>query len=176
VSLFAATLILSWWDYLEYPGFEAWKFFNLFLFVGLMAYVLRRPISGAMRARREGIRQELRRAQEEKEAALKKLAEIDARLEKLDDEVGLISERARIEAQAERERMRQATEEDARKMREQARREIENASKVAMKELREFAINESVRIAEDLIRRDLRPEDDDRMFKYQVDELGGLEY
>ena len=49
-------------SWLNYPGFEAWKFFNLFLFAGVLFFLLRRPIGEAMRVRREGIRYELKRA------------------------------------------------------------------------------------------------------------------
>src|SRR5215210_7488136 len=71
----------------NYPGFEAWKFINLFLFVGAIILLLRRPIGASMRARRESIRKELMRAQEERNAALAKLEEVNARLAKLDEEV-----------------------------------------------------------------------------------------
>src|SRR5438067_1404600 len=70
----------------NYPGFEAWKFINLFLFVGALILLLRRPIGQSMRARRESIRKELMRAQEERNAALAKLEEVNARLAKLEEE------------------------------------------------------------------------------------------
>ena len=63
---------------------------------------------------------------------------------------------------------------DARKLREQARREIESAVKVARAELRSFAAEQSVRLAEEMIRRELRPEDDARLVQEYVDELGGI--
>src|SRR5918911_5284996 len=71
----------------NYPGFEAWKFINLFLFVGALIFLLRRPVGQSMRARRESIRRELMRAQEERNAALAKLEEVNARLARLDEEV-----------------------------------------------------------------------------------------
>ncbi len=45
------------------------------------------------------------------------------------------------------------------KLREQARREIEGAAKAAKKELRRFAAQQSVELAEKVIRTDIRPED-----------------
>ncbi len=134
-----------WWNR---PGLEVWKFFNLFLFVGALIYILRRPVSDALRARREGIRRELMRAQEERDAANAKLEEVKARLARLDEE--------------------------AEKLREQARREIESAGKAARHELRRFAAEQSVRLAEEMIRRDIRPEDDQRLVNRQVEELGGI--
>jgi F-type H+-transporting ATPase subunit b len=160
-----------WWNR---PGLEVWKFFNLFLFVGALVYILRRPVSDALRARREGIRRELMRAQEERDAANAKLEEVTARLSRLNEEVASVREQARREAEEERERIRRSADEDAEKLREQARREIESAGKAARHDLRRFAAEQSVRLAEEMIRRDIRPEDDQRLVNRQVEELGGI--
>ena len=126
-----------WWNI---PSFEAWRWLNLLIFVVVFIYILRRPVSQAMRARREGIRRDLMRAQEE------------------------------------RKRIRQSTEEETRKLREQAQREIESAGKAARQELREFAAEQSVRLAEEMIRRDIKPEDDARLVSLRVEELGGVRH
>lgn len=170
-TLFAASGgEVHWWNM---PGLEAWKFFNLLLFILLLAYFLRRPLSEAFRARREGIRRELMRAQEEKTAALAKLEEVEARLARLDTEVTSLRAQSSREAADERERIRQATEAEIQKLREQSRREIESAGKAARQELREFAAEQSVRLAEEMIRQDIRPEDDTRLINLEIEELGG---
>lgn len=152
------------------------RLFNLLLFVSLMIYILRRPLGESLRLRRENIRQELMRAQEERRAALTKLEEVNARLERLDAEVEAIHAQALSEAAAERERIERSTEEEARKQREQAQREIENAAKVARAELRAYVAEQSVRLAEEIIRRDLRPEDDTRLMREYVEDLGGVRH
>ncbi len=126
-----------------------------------------------MRARREGIRRDLMRAQEERNAALLKLEEVEARLARLDEEVATVREQSQREAVEERERIRRATEEEAQKLREQARREIESAGKAARQELRQYTAEQSVRLAEEVIRREMRPEDDRRLVNLRVEELGG---
>ncbi len=110
-----------WWDY---PGLELWKFFNLFLFAAVMVYLLKRPLTDAFRSRSEGIKREPLKAREERDEAVRKLAEVQARLERLDSEVAAIQDQARSEAQAERERITRETEQDIIKLREQAQREI----------------------------------------------------
>jgi F-type H+-transporting ATPase subunit b len=162
-----------WWNI---PSFEAWRWFNLLVFVGLFIYILRRPVSEAMRARREGIRRDLMRAQEERNAAMAKLEEVEARLARLDAEVASVRAQSEREAAEERERIRKSTEEETRKLREQARREIESAGKAARQELREFAAEQSVRLAEEIIRRDIKPEDDARLVSLRVEELGGARH
>lgn len=161
----------SWYNI---PGWEAWKFLNLFLFLGILFYFIRRPLSESLIARRESIRRELMRAQEERNAALAKLEEVEARLSKLDSEVEAVRAQAQREAAEERERIARATEDEVRKLREQAQREIESTGKAARQELRRYAAEQSTRLAEELIRRDMRAEDDARLMRDYVEELGGV--
>ena len=161
-----------WWNY---PGLELWKFVNLFVFIVCGLYLHRRfgrPIREALRSRGEGIKLELLRAQEERDQALAKLAEVESRFANLDEEVALVKEKARIEAGAEKQRIAAATAEEIGKTREQAKREIEAAGKAARHELRQFAAEESVRIAEQILQREMKPEDDVRLTSLTVQELG----
>lgn len=150
------------------------RLINLLLFVGLMYFLLRRPLGEAFRARREGIRRDLLRAEEERRAAVAKLEEVEGRLARLGAEVEAIREQARREAAEERERIERTTEEEVRKIREQARREIESAAKAARAELRAYTAEQSVRLAEELIRSEIRPEDDAHLVSEYVEELGGF--
>lgn len=150
------------------------KLVNLLLFVGVALYFLRRPIKEAFRARQGSIREELMRAEEEKAAAVAQLEEVEGRLARLDAEVAAIRAQAQKDAAEERARIERATEEEMRKIREQARREIESAGKAARAELRTFAAEQSVQMAEQMIRREIRPEDDEHLAKEYVAELGGV--
>ena len=171
ISLLFAGGDTQWYNI---PGWEAWKFLNLFLFIGLLVYFLRRPLSESLVARREAIRRDLMRAQEERNAAQAKLDEVEARLARLNAEIEAVRAQSQKEAAAERERIERATEEEIRKLREQAQREIEGAGKIARQELRRQAAEESVRLAEETIRREMRPEDDARLVGEYVEELGGI--
>ena len=166
-------------DWLEpwvnYPGLELWKFVNLFIFMACAFYLHRRfgrPIRQALRTRGEGIKRELARAQEERNEALAKLAEVDERFAGLAVEVAKIEERARVEGEADRERIALATEQEISRTREQAKKEIESAGKKARHDLRRFAALESVRLAEEILRIEIRPEDDARLTSQTVQQLG----
>lgn len=173
-----ATLILfsseetAWWDY---PGFELWKFINLAVFVAILVFILTRKvkIGEAFKTRREQIRRELARAKEERDAALAKLKEVEERLARLDSEVTTIQGQSQREAAEERERIAKSTEAEIAKLGEQAKREIESAGKAAKHELRVYAAETSVQLAEQIIRREMRPEDDARLITRNVEELGG---
>lgn len=161
-----------WWDY---PGFELWKFVNLALFVGGLVYLLTRKmkLGEAFKTRRDTIKQELAKAQQERDAALAKLKEVEDRLARLDSEVSTIREQSKREAAEESERIAKSTEVEVARLSEQAKREIERAGKAAKQELRNYAAATSVRLAEEIIRREMRPEDDARLLQRNVQELGG---
>src|SRR5216683_1045957 len=107
--------------YLDYPGFEAWKFVNLAIFVGIIVYIARRKrLSDVFRDRRESIQRELAQAQQERDAAVAKLKEVEERLARLDAEVAEISERSKREAAEERERITRSTETEIAKLGEEA--------------------------------------------------------
>ena len=162
-----------WWDY---PGFELWKFLNLAVFLVAAWYlhrVLGRPISEALRTRKETIKRELARAREERDSALKQLEKVETRLQGLQNEVAAIRQKARAEAQAESERMRVETEAELTRLRLNAQREIEMAGKAAVTELRKFAAELSVKRAEELIRSDINTEDELRLVRAGTRSLGG---
>jgi len=169
LAIFIQEGVSSWWNY---PGVELWKFLNLFIFIAVGVYLLRRPLSDALRSRREGIKRDLLRARQERDDALAQLAEVESRVERLDAEVTIIRERSNSEADAERERIKRSTEAEMTKLRAQAQREIDSAGKAARQELRQFAAVQSVRLAEELIRREIRPEDDARLIGLNVEEFG----
>ena len=162
----------TWWNY---PGFELWKFVNLAVFVAVMIFILTRKVKlgEAFRTRRENIKRALARAQEERDAALAKLKEVEERLAHLDQEVAAIREQQVKEAAEERERIAKSTAQEITKLTEQAQREIESAGKVAKHELRRFTAEQSVRLAEEMIRREIKPEDDARLINRNIEELGG---
>lgn len=160
-----------WWDY---PGFELWKFVNLAIFVTVLVIALRKffGVPEMFRNRKESIRAELEKARTERDAALAKLKEVEERLASLDSQVAALKERLLTEAREERERIARSTQDEIAKLTAQAQREIENAGTVAKTDLRRFTAEQSVRLAEEMIKRDIRPDDDARLFKRGIEEMG----
>lgn len=164
---------IPWWNY---PGLELWKFFNLFVFILLALYLHRRfgrPIKEALRSRSEAIKRELKQAKEERDQALAKLSEVEARFANLDAEVAKVKERNAAEIAAERERIKSATDSELGRMQDQAKREIESAGKIARQELRQFAARESIRLAEDVLKKEIGPAEHARLTDRSIEELRG---
>ncbi|MCI0490140.1 MAG: ATP synthase F0 subunit B [Blastocatellia bacterium] len=150
-----------------------WRVINLLVFVIILIYILRNRIGigHLFDKRAASIVKELERARVEKQEAERKLAEVDARLGRLDQEVAEMRAEAEREALRERERIGQVAAADAEKIRQAAEREIEGAMKAARTELRAFVAEHSVDMAEAIIRREIRPEDNSRLLSKYIDEL-----
>lgn len=147
------------------------KAVNLIIFLGLLYFLLRKPAREFFTTRLAEVRATLQQAAKEKEAASAKMAELDARLSRLDTELADIKSQAQREAAAERERLQAEAQRDAEKIRVTAKREIESTKQIAMSELREFAATKAVDLAEQMIRRELKPEDDARLVARMGEEM-----
>jgi F-type H+-transporting ATPase subunit b len=157
-------------QYLNYPGFELWKFINLALFIAILVYLVKRPLSEAFKAKREAIRAELIRAEQEKQAALAKLAAVEARLAGLENEKAAILKKAEAEAAAERSRVKSHAEAEAAKIREQAEGELSRLAKQVRAQLKRFSAEESVRVAEETVKSQLDAEKDARLVRAGIRE------
>ena len=161
----------EWMEWFNYPGLEVWKFLNLAIFTGAGIYVLRKPISQALSARGQTIKQELIAAQAEREQALARVAEAEDLLTRVDEHVGAIHKQARQEANAERERLAATATQEIEKLKQQGQREIESADKLARKGLRQYLAARSVELARESVRSQMRPEDDTRLIKENIGDL-----
>jgi ATP synthase F0 subunit b len=160
--------------YLNYPGFEAWKFINLAIFVAIMVYLVKKPLSDAFKTKRETIRAELIKAEEEKQAALAKLTSAEANLARVESESEGIVEKAEQEAKAEKARILREADEEASRLRAQATSEIERKAQQVRLELRRFSAEESIRLAEEKIKQNINAAKDAQLVKANIQSIGGL--
>lgn len=170
---------LHWWEtnadpYLNYPGFEAWKFINLAIFVYILYRLLRAPVSNAFKAKREEIRADLIRAQAEKDAALAKLTETEAKMAGLDNNIKAAQDEAKNEAKAEKARIAKEAEDEVERLREQAANDINRSAALAKLNLRRYSAEESIRLAEELIKSKLTADADAKLVKANIQTIGGL--
>jgi len=179
IITFAEGGLLDLWyrnidPYMNYPGFEAWRFINLIIFFGIAVYLLKKPLSEAFKARRDAIREELIRAEEERKAAVAELAEIEVRLAGFETEKAALIESAGTEAEAEKKRIEEEVRANSERLRVQAESEIERKSLQARARLLRFTAEESIRLAEEKIRRSMSPETDARLVRANIRSIGGM--
>lgn len=161
-------------DWLNISGFEAWKFLNLAIFIAILTYLLKKPLSEAFRAKRDAIRAELIKAEEEKQAALVKLRDVEARLATLESDVAAILAKAGEEAADDKQRLSEHTELEIKRLRDQVNSEISRLRHQTKSELRRFSAEESIRLAEEKLRVRVDAAQDSRLVKANIDAIGGL--
>ena len=161
-------------QYFNIPGCELWKFINLAIFIAIITYLIRKPLSEAFKARREQIRSELIRAEAEKQAALARLAETEAKLAQLEAEKDSIINNAREEAAAEKKRLAEYTKTEIDRLRRQRESDLDRLEKQTIAGLRRFSAEESIRMAEKKLREQIDGEQDARLVKASINEIGGL--
>jgi F-type H+-transporting ATPase subunit b len=163
-------LLLSGSFWTSPTGFP--KLLNLIIFLTILYLLLRKPTREFFRQRLASVRETLDRAAREKQQATAKMAELDARLNRLDADLREIGAQSGREADAERARMDVEAKRDVGKIREMAAREVEAAKQVALADLRAFAATTAVDMAEQMIRREMTPADDAKLVARVGEEMG----
>ena len=121
---------------------------NFAVIAGVLIWVSRTKLVSAFRARTQLIQKGIEEARKASAEANQRLAEIEARLAKLGEEIGAMSAAAEKEAAAEEARLKAAAEEDAHKIVTSAEQEIAAAAKSARRELKAYVADLAVSLAQ----------------------------
>lgn len=128
--------------------------FNFAAIAGVIGWACKKKLPGVFSARTASIQQAMAEARAASEDANRRLSEIESRLSRLDGEISEMRGAAENEAVAEEERIRAATADEMRKVVESAEQEILAAAKNARRDLRAYAANLVVSLAEKQIKVD----------------------
>lgn len=133
-----------------------WLAFMLnFAVLAVLIYLASRSRIPAMfRSRTANIRRAMEEAGQASADANRRLAEIEARLSRLDHEIETMRQQAERDAATEEEKLRLAAAEDAHRIVEAAEQEIAAAASLARRELKAYAAELAVTMAEKRIRID----------------------
>jgi len=131
------------------------RWINLFLLVGGLAFLLRKPLGQFFAQRSASIRRSLEEGRKALEASEAQLRAVEEKLQRLEEELAAFRNSAARDMEAECERLRQATAGDAAKILQTARAQMETATKAAKLELRLYAAQQAVELAQQLIRERL---------------------
>lgn len=130
-----------------------WHAINLALIVGVIVYFARSPIQAFMADRRSSIESNIETAKRELESAEARLAECNARVDSLDREITEIRTAVRMQAEVERDRLLADARAAAERIGRDAAIAVEQEGRRARTELREEAAELAVRLAGDLLKR-----------------------
>jgi len=136
----------------EPPHDLLYKVINFVILVGGLGYVLRKPMAEFFSSRSSSIRKSLDEGKKALEASQAQLKAVEEKLRGLEAEIAGFKASAVREMEAERQRMQQTIAEEAARILESARAQTDTAVRGAKLELKNYAAQQSVARAEELIR------------------------
>lgn len=160
----------------EGGGMEVFAWLNFALLTAGLVWIFRKNAVPYFASRAIGIRKGMIEADEARAAAEHRMADVEARLSRLQADIQLLKDEAMKEAQAESIRGREETAAALAKIRVHAEREIESAGKSARFELKRYSAQLALGIAERKIRARLNPATQDALFQgflHQLDSATG---
>jgi F-type H+-transporting ATPase subunit b len=128
---------------------------NFVILVGGMGYVLRKPLGDFLSARSASIRKALEEGRKALEASGTQLQAVEAKLQRLGEEIAAFQAAAVREMDVERQRLEQSTAEEAARILDSARAQMDTALRGARLELKNFTASQAVTLAEGMIRKRL---------------------
>ena len=140
-----------------------WHAINLALVVGVIGYFARTPIRTYMAERRQNIEAGIEAARRELSQAKDRLAACDERMASLDREIEEIHRSVRAQAETECERLLADARVAAERIRRDAQTAVEQESRRAREDLRNEAAEMAVRLAGDLLKRQVTDADRARL-------------
>jgi F-type H+-transporting ATPase subunit b len=148
-----------------------WRMLNFALLVWFLYWAVAKKAKEFFAGRRENIKTALAEAIAEKEEAERKFKEYSARLDKATEEMSSIIETIKAQGQVEKEKIIEDAKKTAEKIKEDAKMRIEQEFKSAVNELRIEAVQLSVKMAEEILKKNITPEHHEYMVKDYLDKV-----
>jgi F-type H+-transporting ATPase subunit b len=147
---------------------------NFLILAGVLVYFLRKPLSSFLKERSDLLRKAIDDAAKARAEAAEKLAAIETRTAKLADEIAGMNAKMDVEAAAEARRLQETVAVEISRIRVQAEFTGEQEVKKARVELRREASLLAARAAEELVRKTLSTEDQERLVRENLEKIEGI--
>jgi F-type H+-transporting ATPase subunit b len=160
----------------EGGGSAAWidlakKTFNFVVLIGLLYWLLASKMKDFFSGRREEIKESLEKSVARKAEAEKKYREYSEKLDKASLEIDGIFEMIKAQGVTEKQKIIEDAEKTAIKMKEDASARIEQEMKKATDQLKTQAVELSVQMAEDILKRNITKDDHKAMVEDYINKV-----
>ncbi len=139
------------------------KVLNFVILVLVLFFVAKKPVKEFFTSRIKGIEEELSDLEQKKQEAEKKIAALEARLQDLDGESKKIIETYVQQGEDAKKRILTQAQEEATKLEEMAKRNIDMEFKTATAELKKEITEKAILEAEKLIQSSISSKDQDKL-------------
>ncbi|MEO2065365.1 MAG: F0F1 ATP synthase subunit B [Desulfurobacteriaceae bacterium] len=148
-----------------------WKTVNTIILFAILYWLLRKPVSNFISNGIESIVNKFEKAKKEKEEALNLLKEAEKKLEEAKEEAQRIVSYAEEVAQREKEQIISDAKQTAERVIKMADEEIEKEAYKAKEELKKFAVQKAIEIAEGRIKSSITPELNKKLIESSLEKL-----
>ena len=151
-----------------------WRVFNFVIFAAILYFAGAKPAKNFLGGRIDSIREQLEGAEKGKEEAEKKSADCLKKIESLGQEVKEIQDTLIREGEVERDRIIEAAEEAAAKIREQAEFSTSQELKKSIAAIKQESAEAALKLAEKMIVEGLNKDDQKKLVSEYLDGLGSV--
>jgi len=149
----------------EKPGLAAWKWANFVLLAGILGWAVKKNAGPFFAARTRQIRKAMLEADDLRQQAEIRAADVDRRLANLDAEIAALRAESAREAESEAGRLSQLTAAEIAKIGVHAEQEIASAAKAASLALKRYSAEAAIRLAQDKIQARMTPQIQDALLR-----------
>jgi len=148
-----------------------WHCLNFTVLAFILVKFLRKPIVGALKGRTESIRAAFEDLEAKRADAERKYAEYEAKLSTMDEQAGRILKSFTEQGESEKEKIIAQAHEAAERIKAQAEFYVQQELAKAKTELQTEVADMAVKMAEDLIRKNLNEEDHHRLISEYLERV-----
>lgn len=152
-----------------------WRTVNFAALLVILIYFGAKPIGSALSGRRQGIIEELEALEAKRDAAERSYKEFESKLAGMEKEMGTVVERAVAQAEAEKVKILEDAEKAAEDIKRQAEASIQAEIVEAKRSLRDEVADQAAAMAEELIVKNLTPEDQVKITEQYLDRVGAVQ-
>jgi F-type H+-transporting ATPase subunit b len=152
------------WDFM-------WRLLNFAILMYILYKLAWKRLVNFFRNRREDIKTSLAETKDRRVEAEERFKEYEIKLTKATDDIQSISEMIKAQGLVEKQKLIADAEKAAEKMKEDARARMDQEMKKAGSQLRTEAVELSIKVAEDILKRNVSQEDHEKMVKEYMDRM-----
>jgi F-type H+-transporting ATPase subunit b len=147
---------------------------NFAVVLGILGYFTLKPIKKALADRRENVNKTLEEAQAARAEAEAKYREVEEKLKTANEEIEQVYSAIREEGELERQKIIANAQAMAEKIQTEAEKSAQREVENARLQLRSEVAALAVKLAEQLIKKNISPEDHDRLLNEYIKSVGEL--
>jgi F0F1-type ATP synthase membrane subunit b/b' len=156
----------------ESPVGRTFRWLNFAVVLAILAYLIVKFGAPGFRNRAAAIWEKIAEGARAREAAERQRREIQAKVSNLQNEIEQLRVQGRQDAEQEAQRLRDTVRSESERIEQAARAEIEAAARAGRLELKALGARLSVQLAEAMLRQELTPQAEAKLFRSFVGQLG----